>query len=121
MSTASGPRGMVVPLQPLRVSMGWVVEYNTLHEIDPDSPSLPDKERRLFFSQDLLQFHHPRYNRLVDVGWYPHGDLEAGAYGLVVYQGDFRGRLLHEYSSRSRAALVTELERVLSEVSEGRL
>ena len=103
MSTASGPRGMVVPLQPLRVSMGWVVEYNTLHEIDPDSPSLPDKERRLFFSQDLLQFHHPRYNRLVDVGWYPHGDLEAGAYGLVVYEGDFRGRLLHEYSSRPRA------------------
>jgi hypothetical protein len=112
---------MIVPLQPLRVSIGWVVEYNTLCEIDPASSSFSAADRRLFFGQDLLQFRHPRHNRLVDVGWYPHEDLETGAYGLVVYEGDFRGRLLHKYSSRSRLALVTELERVLSEVSEGRL
>ena len=118
---AEGARRMQVLLQPLRVSMGWVVEYNTLREIDPDSPSLPADVRRQFFSQDLLQFRHPRYNRLVDIGWYPHGDLAAGDYGLVVYEGDFRGRLLHEFRSRSRMATVAELERVLSEVSEARL
>jgi hypothetical protein len=49
------------------------------------------------------------------VGWYPHGDLAEGEYGLVVYEGDFRGRLLHEYSTRSRRELVRELERVLEE------
>ena len=112
---------MQVPLQPLRVSMGWVVEYNALHEIDPDSPALPDESRREFFSEDLLQFRHPRYNRLVDIGWYPHGDLAVGEYVLVVYEGDFRGRLLLEFRSRSRSAVVAELERVLSEVSEARL
>jgi hypothetical protein len=116
-----GFRLMIVPLQPLRVSMGWVVEYNALCEIDPDSCSISVADRRFFFGQDLLQLHHPRHNRLVDVGWYPHEDLETGAYGLVVYEGDFRGRLLHEYRSRSRLALVAEVERVLSEVSEGRL
>lgn len=112
---------MEVLLQPLRVSAGWVVEYNTLYELDPDSPALPEEVRREFFGQDLLQFRHPRYNRLVDIGWYPHGDLTAGEYGLVVYEGDFHGRLLHQFSSRSRLATVAELERVLSEVSERRL
>ena len=112
---------MQVPLQPLRISMGWVVEYNTLHELDPDSPFLSEEVRQQFFSQDLLQFHHPQSNRLVDIGWYPHGDLAGGEYGLVLYDGDFQGRLLHEFSSRSRLATVAELERVLSEVSEARM
>ena len=107
-------------LQPLRVSMGWV-EYNTLYEIDPNSPALPDELRREYFRQDLLQFRHPRYNRLVDIGWYPHCDLVTGEYGLVLYEGNFRGRLLHEFQSRFRPAIVAELERVLSEVSEARL
>ena len=57
----------------------------------------------------------------MDIGWYPHGDLDGGEYGLVVFEGDFRGRLLHEFHSRSRLAVVAELERVLSEVSEARL
>jgi hypothetical protein len=32
---------------------------------------------------------------------------------LVVYEGDFRGTLLHEFRTRSRLELVAELERVL--------
>lgn len=110
-----------VSLQPLRVSMGWVAEFNVLYEIDPDSPLLNDDNRGAFFSQDLLQFTHPRRNRLADVGWYPHGDLVEGAYKLRVYEGDFRGRLLHEFQTRSRLELVAELERVLEAVSDGKL
>lgn len=112
---------MNVLLQPLRVSMGWVAEYNMLYEIDPSSPIITDDNRGEFFSQDLLQFTHPRRNRLVDVGWYPHGDVADGAYGLVVYEADFRGRLLHEFCTRSRMELVSELERVMAAVSGGEL
>ena len=112
---------MSVLLQPLRVPMGWVAEYNVLYEIDPGSPFITDDNRGAFFSQDLLQFMHPRRSRLVDVGWYPHGDVAEGAYGLVVYEGDFRGRLIHEFRTRSRVELVSELERVMAAVSGGEL
>ena len=102
-----------VGLQPLRIPTGWVVSYNRLFELDPDPAALSHDEAVAFFGEDLLQFVRPGCNRLVDVGWYPHGDLVGGRYGLAVYEGDFRGRLLHEFATRSRSALVAELERVL--------
>jgi hypothetical protein len=102
-----------VRLQPLRVPTGWVAFYNQLLELDPDPAALDRDAALAFFKQDLLQFHCPGRNRLVDVGWYPDGDLVGGEYGLVVYEGDFHGRLLHEFATRSRADLVAELERVL--------
>lgn len=102
-----------VRLQPLRIPTGWVVSYNQLYELDPD-PIAVDRELAIsFFGEDILQFTRPACNRLVDVGWYPHGNLTEGAFGLVVYEGDFRGRLLHEYRTRSRIELVAELERVM--------
>lgn len=102
-----------VKLQPLRVPTGWMISYYQLLELDPDSALLDRDAAIAFFKQDLLQFYLPRGDRLVDVGWYPDGDLADGAYKLVVYEGDFRGRLLHEYRTRSRVELVAELERVL--------
>ncbi len=104
----------VVALQPLRIPTGWVVSYNRLFELDPDPSILSHDEAVAFFGEDLLQFTRPSSNWLVDVGWYPHGDLAEGGYRLVVYEGDFRGRLLHEFATRSRMELVTELERVLA-------
>jgi hypothetical protein len=102
-----------VRLQPIRIPTGWLVSYNQLFELDPN-PTVLDRDAALaFFKQDLLQFTRPGCNRMVDVGWYPEGDLKDGKYGLVVYEGDSRGRLLHKYYTRSRAELVVELERVL--------
>jgi hypothetical protein len=107
-----------VRLQPLRVPTGWLASYNQLLELDPD-PALLDREAAIaFFKQDLLQFTRPGCNRLVDVGWYPDGDLVEGGYRLVVYEGDFRGRLLHTYDTRSRSELVAELERVLESAGQ---
>ena len=100
-------------LQPLRIPTGWVVEYNQFLDLDPDASSLDHDSAVACFKQDLLQLVLPRHNRLVDVGWYPDGDLAGGAFRLVVYDGDFRGRLLHEFTTRSRVELVAELERVL--------
>lgn len=102
-----------VGLQPLRVPSGWVVSYNLLVELDPDATGFERDEVAAYFREDLLQFVRPACNRLVDVGWYPDGDLADGQYRLVVYEGDFRGQLLHAFETRSRAALTAELERVL--------
>jgi fibronectin type 3 domain-containing protein len=106
-----------VPLQPLRIPTGWLVTYNDgLYEIDPRPDAIPSEDRRLIFKEDMLQMKHIRTDRLLDLGWYPEGDLENGGYGLVIYQGDFRGRLLHEFSTRDRATLVAEIERLLNVV-----
>ena len=101
-----------VDLQPLRVPTGWMVKYNRLMEVDPDPAALDLDAALWFFKQDLLQVYSPGRNRLVDVGWTPDGDLAEGAYGLVVYEGNFHGQLLHEFDTRSRPDLVAELERV---------
>jgi hypothetical protein len=40
---------------------------------------------------------------------------------LVVHEGDFQGRLLHEFATRDRLALAAEIERVLVAVCEGQM
>jgi hypothetical protein len=106
-------------LQPLRIPAGWRVTFNKLYEIDP--AVVPDDDRYWFLDEDLLQMLDDHYNRLLDVGWYPSGNIAEGAYRVVVYEGDFSGRLLFEHSTQSRPELVTEVERLLKEVSEERL
>ena len=110
---------METRLQPLRIPAGWTVTYSKLHEIDP--LDVPDDGRYVFLDEDLLQMRHDRFNRLLDVGWYPPGNVADGAYGLVVYEGDFNGRLLFEHRTPSRSQMVAEVERLLEEVSQGRL
>jgi hypothetical protein len=111
-----------IPLQPLRIPTGWHVDYNNgLFEIDPLPELFPDENPWWIFKEDMLQMHNDRFNRLLDLGWYPEGDLVAGRYGLVVYEGDFRGRLLYEFSTRDRLELVAEIERLLSEICQDKL
>jgi len=96
-----------------------MVAFNDLHEIDPSDVTEEDRYR--FFEEDLLQIRQEHSNRLLDVGWYPSGNLADGAYRLVVYEGNFHGNLLFELRTRDRRQLVAEVERLLNEVCEGRL
>jgi hypothetical protein len=92
-------------LQPLRVPAGWTVTYNDgLYEVDPPPDAEPDGAPRWLFKEDMLQMRHEGADRLLDVGWYPDGDVAGGGYVLVVYEGDVHGRLLHESRGRDRAA-----------------
>jgi hypothetical protein len=75
----------------------------------------------LWFKEDLLQLTCERHGRLLDLGWYPDGDISGGAYRVVVYAGDFCGNCLHSFSSRERHTIVAEIERLLIAVVEGRL
>jgi hypothetical protein len=109
---------MQPPLQPLRIPAGWLVQYNNgFYEIDPNPELIPELDRWWVFKEDMLQIRHERHNRLLDLGWYPEGNLEEGHYGLVMYEGDFTGELLQEFQTPSRTTLVTEIERLLWEVS----
>ncbi len=45
--------------------------------------------------------------------------LSYGQYRLKVYEGDCRGRLLHEFRTRERQALVAEIEHILIAVNQG--
>ena len=106
-------------LQPLRVPTGWTVAYNDLHEIDP--ADVAEDDRYTYLKEDLLQMKQKHFNRLLDVGWYPSGNPADGAYRLVVYQGDFHGKLLFELRTPDGLQLVAAVERLLQEICDGRL
>lgn len=111
-----------IPLQPLRIPTGWKVAYNNgLFEIDPLPDLFPDEIPWEIFKEDMLQMHNDRFDRLLDLGWNPEGDLVAGNYHLVVYEGDFQGRLIYELRTRDRLELVSTIEWLLSEIGQGKL
>jgi hypothetical protein len=98
------------------------VTYNDgLWEVDPDEERMADEDRSWVFKEDLLQMVHPQSHRLLDVGWYPEGNLAEGQYRLLIYEGDFSGRLLHQFETRDRLLLVDNLERLLADVRDGKL
>jgi hypothetical protein len=82
---------------------------------------VPEADRWWIFKEDMLQMRHERANRLLDLGWYPEGDLVGVAYGLVVHEGDFRGPDLHRFDCRERRELVAEIERLLAAIARDEL
>lgn len=109
-------------LQPLRIPAGWLVSFNNgLYEIDPDPEMVPESERWWVFKEDMVQMRHEGTNRLLDIGWYPEGELVGGHYRLVVHESDFLGPELHRFTTQDRLALVAEVERLLVTIAAGKL
>jgi hypothetical protein len=107
-------------LQPSRIPTGWLVPYNNgLFDIDPDPTAVPERDRWWVFKQDMLQMRHEATNRMLDIGWCPEGDPTVGRYGLVIQESDFLGPEMHRFTTRDRAALVAEIERLLVAASAG--
>ena len=96
------------PLQRLKVPAGWSIEYHDFRELDPASG------RELHFRQDLLQLVHQPSGYVVDLGWYPSGDMDRGRFAVYVVRGDC-DTPLHEFRSRDRVRVVAEIERLLVE------
>jgi len=107
-------------LQALRIPTGCLVNFNAFWEIDPKG-HFPADSRWMILTEDILQINQPNFNRVLDVGWYPEGDLARGRYRLVVYEGDFLGRLLHTFETRDRLTLVSEIERLLVAICNRRI
>jgi hypothetical protein len=111
---------MDIPLQPLRIPSGWMVIFNDgFYEIDPLAEAIPADKHIWFFKEDMLLLQNAHYNRLLDVGWYPSGNLERGEYALRLHEGEAdTRRQLHEFRTRDRLTLVAEIERLLLGVIE---
>ena len=111
-------------LQPLRVPAGWFINWNTLEQVDP-----ADAEERAFGGSSLFMATHEQMRYRIDVEWRPEFDPE-GSYHLTVeyarWERTERGRrrtdlplsfaeaeVVHRFETRSREALVDELDRWL--------
>ncbi len=108
-------------LQPLRIPMGWHMEYNNaLYEIDI-SLDIPAEESWWIFKEDMLQIVHPERNRMIDIGFYPEGDMKNGAFGMVMHEGDFSGKEIAKLSTRDRHELLATLETWMQKVTEAEM
>lgn len=106
-------------LQKLKIPEGWLIEYNQFYDVFPSEETVNSVDT--VFNEDILQFTHKSRNRLIDLGWYPEGDFSRGAFGLVVYEGDFNGTLLYNLRTRSKEEVVSVINRLLGEITEGHL
>ena len=97
----------VFELQPLRIPAGWFVSYNMFSEYDPDS----DGEKYSYeLCEDMLQLKNK--NLLIDLGWYPHGDIK-GNYKLYLVDTtiDFPFETpLQVFSSKSKKEVIYMIE-----------
>ncbi len=105
-------------LQNLQIPQGWFISYNQFYDIEPCKDTVEDVNT--FFNQDILQFRHDAADRLIDLGWYPEFDWENGAFKLVVYEGDFRGKLLYELQTKDKDKVVSEINRILLAITNYR-
>ena len=108
-----------VQLQPLRVSAGWTVRYNTFCDVSAMAESVDNQTT--YLTQDLLQLRHDRSEHLVDLGWTPDGELEKGEFHLHVYEKDVRGKEVFSLRTKHKNVVVAEIERICREISDGRI
>ena len=108
------------PLQPLIVTPGWCVNYHQFHDVDPSVELVTDLEAYIF-KEDIYQARHERYDRMIDLGWYPENDFDNGRFRLVMYSGDFHGTLLRKCESKHRAEIVDSMNDWFTLVSNGNL
>lgn len=108
-------------LQPLRIPAGWLIQWNTLEEIDPEQGISEGYGGSSIF----LATNETRRFR-IDVEWRPEFDPEGRFHMRVDYapwertdRGARRSdlplhfrhaELIHEYATRSQAELVRELD-----------
>lgn len=110
---------MSLELQDLKIPAGWLVSHNEFYDVHPTKENVDSADT--VFIQDILQFTNEYRNRVLDLGWYPEGEFEKGAFGLVVYEGDFNGKLLYELKSKSKDDIVSEINRLLALIAYGRM
>lgn len=104
-----------VRLQPLRITSGWkIVMRNHLFELDP-SPEIV--EESTMFDGTMLVMEHGDEKFLLDAGWTPEGNFEAGEYYMDLYDEGYHGEVLKEFRTKDRLALVREIEATLEDVT----
>jgi hypothetical protein len=108
---------MNIELQELKIPAGWFVSYNQFYNLSPSKDTVESIDT--VFTEDILQLKNKDRNRLLDLGWYPEGEFNTGNYRLVVYEKDFHGTLLHELKTKDKQKVVSEINRLLRDISNG--
>ena len=107
-----------IPLQPLRVPVGWLVEWNTFSEAQPTFETYDESSWE--FSEDMLLLSNSGTGLVVSLGWRP-GHRADGAFVLTAARA--RGatvdwdKPLKQLRCRSKERVIKALENWL----EGRL
>jgi hypothetical protein len=122
---------MGIALQPLRVPVGWRIEWNTLYEEDPSEPA--NAQGYYCGGVNLFLANHPARERAIDVDWRADDQPTVGRYRLRVLRlvavdpavsrrqrrgGEFEADWqapLHTFETVFRPELVAELEAWLAE------
>ena len=109
---------MEIPLQTLRIPAGWTVVWNDgLYEIDPVAEAIPAGLHSCYFREDMLHMENAHCKRVLDVGWFPEGDLKHGKFTLVLFESSYDDPV-YKFRTCDRLELVTEIERILLAVTE---
>lgn len=108
-------------LQPLRITSGWSVCFNTFNEVDPSEDTIHE-----FQGSSLLILRNENANRLIDLSWRPENDVN-GHFLLNVlntfevfnsnkntldYETDWEHPFL-VFESSNRIEVVTKLEQLM--------
>jgi hypothetical protein len=72
---------MSILLQALRIPSGWLIRYNQFYEVDCNDEQ--EENNWMWFSEDLLQLVNEHWRRLLDLGWYPDGDIVNGLFRIM--------------------------------------
>lgn len=70
---------MYYELQTLRIQAGWRIEYNNFTEYDMEIHGEADSHE---LCEDLLRLSYENEKLIIDLGWYPNGDVD-GSYLLL--------------------------------------
>lgn len=106
------------PLQDLIVTPGWLVIYHQFYAIEPPRHDTED-DIRWWFKENMYQARHEKFDRLIDLGWYPEFQFDSGEFGLVLYAGDFDGELLRELHTKNCQTVVDTMNEWFCAVTKG--
>jgi hypothetical protein len=75
----------------------WKVTYHRLHNIGPEEfiEDNSDEDEWGYFDEDLLQIENRAQRVLIDLGFYPSGQLQKGSFCICVVKGTGTGD--HEF------------------------
>ncbi|WP_248925047.1 hypothetical protein [Paenibacillus hamazuiensis] len=119
---------MTLPLVPLNIPNGWIINKNIFTEVCPERFHNDDYEDRWEFNEDILQIVNTSQRRIIDLGWYPEFNLD-GQYCLKVVewtnnweeQTEYWIQPIMKYYSRDIKEIKNKIEDLIMKITEGRL
>ncbi|MCY7759486.1 hypothetical protein P8833_17880 [Bacillus inaquosorum] len=101
----------------LRIPAGWTVDYISLKDTDPKTLEASDDAWLFDFNQDLLHISHKTKNLLLDVGWYPEGDL-TGCYGIELIKNEDWENPVEDIMCTELKELIKQLDNIFWHVRD---